>query len=417
MFHNPQKGNIPVEPRKIPPHREVDVMKRMPKLVHGIIMMLLVLPLALAAGCGGGGAGTVSLTQAPEEYSGVITGTIETADLDGAARATGATAARKVEGARVYAIPAEAAEDYLYTDPAAPNAATDLEGRFIITGVPSGNHTLVVDVDADGAADGMILNVSVDREKTTDCGAHRAEALQPLPENAGGINRKGTWCDVSLDKVIYATGETLQITLTARNETDASLVCGVLINRRMGKDHPEQWRSDFSDASTYVTVPAGGEAQGVVLKVIPEEWALTNTNQGSDYQVYPITADGAVWDKGRKDNFNILKHKPCGDDGACGDDDGGVTPPDDGDGAVPGDDGGILPGDDGGVPDDGGTADPGTGDDQGVVPGDDGGALVCEGGLPAACFTDADCEDGNPYTFDTCMNPGTCDAWCLSGDG
>jgi len=380
-------------------------------MVSGFALLLAV----ILSGCGGGGGGAAPEVQVPEDASGVIVGVIETQALTtGAARATAASAARKVEGAQVYAFPADTAEELLFPDGSAPSAITDFEGRFIITGLPSGNHTLIVDVDADGTADGMILNITVAKEKTTDCGAHKAETLHPAPETAGGKNRRGTWCDVSLDKVIYATGQTLEITLYAKNETETDRVCGVLINKRKGKDHEEQWRSDFADASHYITVPAGGAATDIIYKVIPEEWALTNTNQGSDYQVFPITGDGSVWDKGKKDNFNILKDKLCagGDDGTDCDADTGD------DGTVPGDDGGTtgddgtIPGDDGGtVPDDGDGTVPG---DDGAV--DDGGAPLC-GDTAVVCSTDADCDDGDVFTTGACMAPGTCDAWCLYGDG
>ena len=390
------------------------------KICHGLLFGLAGLMLILAAGCGGGGGGSAALVAAPAVESGEIAGVIETGALAGAARATGLEAARKVEGAQVYAYPAGTPGESLIPSGAVPSAVTDAQGRFVITGVPPGNHTLVVDVDADGSAEGLVLDVAVEKKKTTECGTHKAEQLQPAPEPAGVKNRKGTWCDVSLDKVIYATGETLKITLQGKNETDQDLICGVLINLRKGQDHPEQWRSDFTDASTVVIIPANGSASGTVYKIIPEEWALTNTSKGSDYQVFPILPQGSLWEKGGKDNFNILKEKPCLEDNSCEDEDG--------DDAVPGDDGTVTDpdtGDDGSVDPgtgDGGVVEPAPGDD--TPPADDGSATdpgagdtVTCGDQAVTCSSDRECEDGNPYTFDVCVSPGTCDSWCTQGDG
>ena len=383
---------------------------------------LTVLALCLVAiGCGGGGGGTSPAIDAAMDAAGVIMGEIQEGELDLTARAAGRMAeCRGKSGVRVYAMPEDTPDDALEPDASQPNSTTDQDGKFVISGVRGGRYILVVDMDGDGRADGLLFDITVRAGATTQAGPkHVDECKKNLDDfKSGKIDRdnccsnstgnagtedepvdgsfkdddsmyqpgkshkKGTWCDVELDRVIYARGETLIMSLEGNNETDQDMLCGVMINLRKGKDHPEQWRSDFSDAATFITIPANSYNSGAIMKVIPDEWAMTNSKGGSDYQVFPINQDGEFI--GKKDNFNILH--PCKNN-KCDDDEEPQPEPacnadvDCGDGFT--------------------CENPGTLD-----------AVCVE--IPApepACYTDIECAYGEFPMI--CENPGTADAACV----
>ncbi|MEW6200903.1 MAG: hypothetical protein AB1546_02940, partial [bacterium] len=147
------------------------------------------------------------------------------------------------------------------------------------------------------------------------------------------------YCDLKVDKVNYTPGEQMQITFTGRNEGTQDARCGAAVAPQ--KQNSDAIWNSF-DEDLFIVIPPGHEVTRTVTKIIPTEWAPTDTSEGSDYDIYTIREDRTRWAKG--DNFNIHIRKPCN----------------------------------------------------------------------AACKANADCNDNNTQTVDSCANAGTCEATCIN---
>ncbi|MEW5945836.1 MAG: S8 family serine peptidase [bacterium] len=181
------------------------------------------------------------------------------------------------------------------------------------------------------------------------------------------------YCDLTVDKVNYAPADEMKITLTARNEGTAAVRCGAAAQlKRMPS--PQVWNS--FDENLYITVLPGQSVTRTITKVIPDDWAPTDSNEGSDYDIYTVRQDGTRWDRG--DNFNIHVRRPCTLACSAGAD------CDDGDAATTDS-----------------CANAGTCS-----------AVCVNGPCAVVCTENAGCDDRNVMTTDSCVNPGACSSAC-----
>ncbi|MFA6447906.1 MAG: S8 family serine peptidase [bacterium] len=183
-------------------------------------------------------------------------------------------------------------------------------------------------------------------------------------------------CDVQLDKVNYFAGDEMQITLTAVNKGPAAVTCGV--ESALKREQSIAVWNSFDDG-IYITIAPGDSVTQTIYKTIPDTWVATDSNAGSDYDLYTVREDGTRWDG--RDNFNIHVHKPCvvacKTDAECADTNQNTY-------------------------------------DVCKAPYQCFSAcnhLTC----PVACASDYGCDDGNSATTDSCANPKTCDAKCFNG--
>jgi len=175
------------------------------------------------------------------------------------------------------------------------------------------------------------------------------------------------YCDLSLDKVNYIPGETMLITLNARNEGSVTAKCGVGAALKNNMDSPV-WNS-FDD-QLFITILPGQTLTRTISKIVPGTWPGTDTNAGADYAMYSIHDDGSRWDRG--DNFNIkisrqcvpacTRNSDCENNMYC-----------------------LNPGSCG---------------------------AYCSSTCTPACSNDTQCADADALTVDACINPGTCDSSC-----
>lgn len=170
--------------------------------IQRICLIISALAIAvLTSHCGSGGGGVTDTHAVVEtgNISGRITagaGAVLTRDA-GAERVAAAAGGN----AKVYAFPAATDDKDLVPSASVPNTQTDSNGNYTITNVPVGNIVLVVDYDNDNIADEREFNVQVSKGSTTNVGTTEVAALNKNP--------KGSWCDITLDKVNYAAGEVI----------------------------------------------------------------------------------------------------------------------------------------------------------------------------------------------------------------
>lgn len=333
-----------------------------------VLASLAVLLLIVFSGCGGGGGGSasnpVSGGGGTTDDTGTISGKVTPEEGSELSRAAGREAAATAINAKVYAHPSLTSNRDLKPNSGVPNTTTDSNGNYTITNVPVGTKNLVIDYDSDGIADERQFDVSVSKNSTTSAGTTEVAALNKDP--------KGSWCDVELDKVNYAPGETIKMYVRGYNYDTTSMKCGVKIILQKGQGQTQVWITDFNDTSTYVTMAAGSTASGTIEKVIPTTWEPTNSQAGSDYRVYTIRKNGTKWGKG--DNFNSTCTAACSADSECSDGNSNTTDV---------------------------CANPGAC-----------GALCSNVTCSVACASASACDDSNSLTTDTCNNAGTCSAAC-----
>lgn len=185
--------------------------------------------------------------------------------------------------ARVYLIPDETLLKDCRPNAIFPSVFTNASGQYRFTGLTRGSrYKLVVDLPpVDGIGDD--LKTGIIAAENLDMGSHfiREKNLDPQ-----------VILQVTLDKLNYIHGETLNISVTGYLGVAKDVHVEIYNEMESGT---YIWSSPVENLGP-------GDVTKIFTRVIPSEWPATKSTAGADYKVYAAIGD----DLKGSDDFNLL---------------------------------------------------------------------------------------------------------------